>query len=370
MGAVRSAFSPSAAHRWAECPSSVHLGEAAKGLGLVPEAGEAAREGTVAMAVLERMLRHSLDAPEAALLAAEEDAIDVTEIKPDMFMAISYAARKMRPLIDDAFAWGVEERVAFLDVFGTCDFFAVKEESVGPGDYVRSLTVVDYKHGVGIPVSAEDNHQLILYAAGLAVAHSLMEHNSVRLVICQPRHIEGGWQDWETTVGEVLKAAKRMLDGRNRVGFQTGEHCKFCPAALLCPARRQEIQDTGGDVPQDPADLAGLLERGARVRDLLRAAENAALAKIQAGRVIPGWTVEEGRGSFNWRAGVEVAARETFGDLAFTTEMLTPAAIRDKLPNGKEFFDKHAFRKPGRPTLKRGDAEPRKIEWPKGSTDE
>lgn len=126
----------------------------------------------------------------------------------------------------------------------------------------------------------------------------------------------------------------------------------------------------GEDVPQDPADLAGLLGRGARVRDLMRAAEAAAVAKIQAGRVIPGWTVEEGRGSFNWRAGAEVAARETYGDLAFTTEVLTPAAIRDKLPNGKEFFDKHAYRKPGRPTLKRGDAEPRKIEWPKGTNDE
>ena len=107
------------------------------------------------------------------------------------------------------------------------------------------LDVVDYKHGVGVRVDAQDNPQMQLYALG-AVARfgSLYDFTNVRCTIIQPR-IGNLSEEYLTTEellawadAEVVPAARLAWEGKG--DFRPGEHCRFCSARAVCAARAAE----------------------------------------------------------------------------------------------------------------------------------
>jgi len=111
---------------------------------------------------------------------------------------------------------------------------------------------VDYKFGEGIMVYAEDNDQLLFYAwvkiANTDFVSSLSHHKKVILAIIQPADKREEYLDiWEVTVGRILKfgndfmaavdVAEASKPGEN---LNTGSHCRFCPAAAICPKKLAE----------------------------------------------------------------------------------------------------------------------------------
>lgn len=114
------------------------------------------------------------------------------------------------------------------------------------------VSVFDYKHGQGIVVEVEDNEQELYYALGCAKELD-WAFETLDLVIVQPRarHADGRVRRWSTT-----KAYLKEFEGRLRTAaiateepdapLVAGDHCKFCKAAAVCPAMREETFNQAG----------------------------------------------------------------------------------------------------------------------------
>lgn len=113
-------------------------------------------------------------------------------------------------------------------------------------DY-KTVLVLDYKFG-SQRVKVEDNKQLQFYALSAKTdkkTSSLFdEAENVVYCIIQPKCASKPLL-WESSV-TALDAFKRELDEAlaNRDRVQEGEHCKYCPAMPICPAKRKEIPES------------------------------------------------------------------------------------------------------------------------------
>jgi len=361
-------FSPSGVSRWTKCSASVALSASAEALGIGDRGGgdesSYAREGTAAMAILERMLPgpgggSGAEFADAVVQACLDGAIDITEVKPDMREALDYAARALTPWALSASTHQVEATLHIPQVptYGHADFIAAKVE---PG--AEHLVVADYKHGEGIRVDAENNGQLMLYAAGAAAMFGMVRIDiPVTLIVVQPRHAAGGTKVWNTTLGTVLGFATEAGERSREFSYQTGPHCQFCTGAPICGLRIRELErlsahdpdvvvrDTTGEV------MAKVLQDARRVRELISRTEKAAIARLLAQRRVPGFSLSEGPGRLMWKSTAEQALKAAYGDRAYVTDVLSPAQVRDTLPGGKEFVQMHSFRRPGNPTLEQKD---------------
>lgn len=123
------------------------------------------------------------------------------------------------------------------EAFGTCDCIMIG------GD---ELIITDYKHGKGVPVSAQDNPQMLLYALGALKLYRPIYGDMIRRVstyIDQPRldSYDGASMTVEELLawGESIKpkaAAAFMGTGE----FAPGEWCRFCRAKAKCRARANQ----------------------------------------------------------------------------------------------------------------------------------
>ena len=100
----------------------------------------------------------------------------------------------------------IEKRVDFSqyvpDGFGTADCILLSG---------NTLHVVDLKYGKGVPVSAEENPQMMLYALGAYQAYSfLYDIRNIHLVIVQPRL--DSITEWECSLEELLEFAEYVKD--------------------------------------------------------------------------------------------------------------------------------------------------------------
>jgi hypothetical protein len=131
-----------------------------------------------------------------------------------------------------------EQRVDFSDWvpdgFGTADVVILSK---------HSIRVIDLKFGKGVPVHAQDNTQLRLYALG-AYSKFKEEYPDIKEVsytIHQPR-LDSISSDG-TTVAKLVDwanyfvkpKAKRAWAGTGE--FLPGDHCQFCRAKATCRAR-------------------------------------------------------------------------------------------------------------------------------------
>jgi hypothetical protein len=131
-----------------------------------------------------------------------------------------------------------EQRVDFSDWvpdgFGTADVVILSE---------HSIRVIDLKFGRGVPVSAQDNSQLRLYALG-AYAKFKEEYPNIKEVqytIHQPR-LDSISTDG-TTIAKLLDWAKYYIAPKAKKAWAgsgeyiPGEWCQFCKAKSQCRAR-------------------------------------------------------------------------------------------------------------------------------------
>lgn len=162
-------LSASSAHRWLNCPGSVQLEQA------YPDTtSEFAAEGTLAHEICELKLRAYAIEPMgkaeyssrmAALKANELYKLEM-ETSTDVYLEYIKAVMLSYPVQPAVVA---EKRVDYSayapDGFGTADCLVLA------GDV---LHVIDYKHGKGVPVSADHNPQMMLYALGAISAYSML----------------------------------------------------------------------------------------------------------------------------------------------------------------------------------------------------
>lgn len=131
-------------------------------------------------------------------------------------------------------------------------------EFCGSLDYLVQVddlaVIIDYKHGTGIIVEAENNKQLLYYALKLLRARP--EIRKFLLVIHQPRAFstKGPYREWEVSAEAVREWGERVLfpamaSAGKDLSLVPGTHCRFCPARLGCPALDAMAQAAAGAEP-------------------------------------------------------------------------------------------------------------------------
>lgn len=116
----------------------------------------------------------------------------------------------------------------------------------------RYLIITDLKYGRGVQVFAEDNEQLLIYAAAaLDELDVLEEIEYIVLRIAQPRldHFD----EWFITrtelkerIREIRYVAEQVLGGEESTLHATpgDKQCKFCRAKSTCPEHRDSVLQT------------------------------------------------------------------------------------------------------------------------------
>ena len=252
-------LAPSSAERWMQCPGSVQLIEEEE---LESPASAASMEGTRAHDLLERGLqalmqgRATLRDPGFAR-AMQNWAYEVGAEEDDTPSAVIYALDVINQMCSSA-SPGTETVTLHSESFyslewagvpgldgGTADVVLIESGAAG----VQEVSVIDYKHGVGVVVEPYFNPQLMLYAAGALQAFDGQidagRDLPLNLCIIQPRARRGEpvkiWQTttsklWGWFTGDLLPAARLAVSGEGEL-LPSRDACRFCPARDLCPAR-------------------------------------------------------------------------------------------------------------------------------------
>ena len=288
-------LSASASSRWLACPPSARL-ESRFPDGQSPYAAE----GTQAHALAEGMLQpYTEDGRVPFTLSGPEwpkDMLDYVDVYVSIVLEKLNEARKKTP---DAVLL-VEQRL---------DFSPWVPEGFGTGDAVvisdNTLEIIDLKYGKGVPVSAEDNSQMRLYALGAFHNYGILyDFDRITMTIVQPRLDSVSSQtvdlkdllDWGDKV--KLVAAKAW---RGEGEYCAGPHCRFCRAAVRCKKLAEYNLDClryefmAADL-MDPEDIVEVLKVEADVTSWLKTVKEYALDQaVNHGEKFPGMKLVEGR---------------------------------------------------------------------------
>lgn len=145
---------------------------------------------------------------------------------------------------------------------GTVDYAFLRMDDDGKPE---GLFIRDLKYGMGVPVDAEENTQLAIYAQSLIADLTtwygkLPDHLQVSIGIHQPRyHGDDTLKLWEITVGELReftkaigKTAKRIAKASHTDELEfvpSDDTCRFCDAKYICKARQEAaFQDVPAEV--------------------------------------------------------------------------------------------------------------------------
>jgi hypothetical protein len=311
---------PSALSRVLACPGSFALSQRPEVKALGGRRSVYAAKGTVAHRVAEGVL--SGDAPVMGVTTQEGHDIDVDDQMVDAVRIYTELCETFIALSD----WHVVEQRVSLDdywlpdkppvpVFGTTDFAGFM---VGPG----LLRVIDYKHGAGVYVKAEDNPQALAYAAG-ALLICPYKVSEVEITIVQPN--AAGTKPIRTqrmpVVDLLMWVKETLIPGIERTQtepdtYVVGPYCRWCPGAAFCPllmaARETRAIEQFADHHMSPEDYAEGLEQAERAELWIKAFRDLCKGLIaETDMNIPGWDLVPTRPVRSWddEAQVEFAAK-------------------------------------------------------------
>ena len=248
-------LSPSASHRWLNCPPSAKL--CAR---LPDQSSGYSRQGTDAHTLcaylVEKALGRNPADPTEDLEFYDEEMQSGAEGYASFVMEELEKAKQTCP--DPAVM--VEQKV---------DFSRWVEGGTGTADCIilsdGTAEVIDYKHGVGVLVSSESeefggNPQLMCYCLGvLEMYDAIYDIDTVKMAIYQPRRENVSihtmskdellrWAD------EVLAPTARLaMEGKGE--FKAGGHCQFCKVKATCRKRAESNLELAKYDFAQPAEL-------------------------------------------------------------------------------------------------------------------
>lgn len=358
-------LSPSGASRWLECTPSARLEQQ-----FPDRSGDAAAEGTVAHALAELLVKKHL-----GLIPYGEYAEAVAEISQS-----KYFDAAMERHCEDYAVFVVEQLAeaqkhtpdALIFLERKLDLTEYVPEGFGTGDCViiadTMMIIIDLKYGKGVPVSAENNKQMMLYSLGaLSDFDYIYNISDVRMVIFQPRL--DSISTWETPVAELRNWSELELKPRAALAFegkgeyQPGLHCRFCKAKAVCKANadynlqlaRYEFKDPN---VLDEEAVADILHRAEQFYNWLKGVEDYALTEaVTNGKKWPGFKLVEGRSNRKYADTDKISdilKRQYAEDLIFKPQELRGITELEKVIGKKEFgtlVGEYIIKPPGKPTL-------------------
>jgi hypothetical protein len=353
-------LSASSAHRWLACPPSAVAAEL-----YPPQDTVYTREGTLAHEIAE-LVASGREKPENIETGHDRNGNPVEATREMVEHAKGYRDYIQEHITGENALVLLEQRVDFSpwvpDGFGTCDCILIQ------GD---TLTVIDYKYGEGVAVSAQDNPQMRLYALGALNDYGFAyDVEKIETHIYQPRinniSVEQLTLDDLMTWAEKIKPiAERAAKGEGE--YNTGDHCKFCPHTGQCRRLAEVclrfVKHRGvkiGVPVLAPFEVAEALEMEPLITLWLKRVKEQALTSMLNGEQVPGWKVVEGKlGNRKWADEMQtfqaLTAAGYCAEEVTETKLLSPAAMDKALGKKKaaELLAGHVTRTPGAPTLAR-----------------
>ena len=288
-------LSASSSHRWIACPPSARLCANYEDTG-----SEYAQQGTDAHSLCEHKLKLSLG------METTDPTEGLSFYDEEMEECVCGYAEYVLSLVEEAKNI-CKDPVVLIEQ--RLDFSRFVEEGFGTGDCViiadGTLYIIDYKHGKGVEVSAEENPQMMLYALGaLELFDGIYDIDTVRMAIYQPRRENVSVYVMEKAdllqwaEGELRKKAKLAYAGEGE--FHAGEHCRFCKAKAVCRKRAEynlELAKYDFEMPATLEDdeIAAILVKADELAAWAADVKEFALQQALSGVKYDGFKIVEGR---------------------------------------------------------------------------
>lgn len=356
----------SGASRWMKCPGSVGLG-----YGLADQESDHAALGTAAHALAEICLEQDADAWEfvgtkwgggvyypPGVGEPPEGAVGFDKAMADAVQEYLDAVRTEHPDRNQGNFW-VEKEFYCPELH---PLFYGKSDCVYLDLPFRTLHVWDYKNGAGIVVEVDRNPQLLYYAAGIVQVLEVWEGiDHVVVHVAQPNgfHLDGPIRDFKLSIADLDKflyeeLLPAMEHAERDDTTKSGEHCRFCPVRFRnCPQHAADL----GELERMMASMEGRTAAEhtnpeiARFNELFavmkikaKANEQVIFERLMAGQQVPGHKLVQARSNRTWKEEAEPELKKEFKKQAYTDPTLKSPAEIDKLPKGKAFTARYAFK--------------------------
>lgn len=258
-------------------------------------------------------------ADEGTLLHNVMDLILTTNQTPESFAGMEYEGIKLtQELIDEKvypalraldeidpnkeMEYATETRVGFGDllpgVFGSTDLL---------GRIGRRAFILDWKFGSGVPVDAEDNPQLMFYAAAAMRTPEVQwvfdDCDEIECIIVQPPSVKRWTTDKKRIKvfeQELLMAVKiaQLPDAP----INTGDHCRWCAAKPTCPKMTGAV-DRAVHAQLDilnVAQISSYLKQADMLEQWITDLRALAHQVLEAGKPVPGYKLVAKRAIRQW----------------------------------------------------------------------
>lgn len=329
-------FGGSTAERTINCPGWRQLADRAP----TPPTSPYAHEGAVLHDCMERILLE-----QTTVNTLHGETIDGIEIDDDRHRRLVAATNAFVTLSREYGMAEYEPEVGAEyahDVGGHADFVGVSEDG-------KTVFVGDFKFGSGYQIDPFENAQAMFYAfvlrAGSPVADMFQKAEQVALVIIQPNDRDmdtlriwtapmGAIDEFELSFEKALRRARQ-----DNPPLRVGEHCRFCPAAALCPERTGMAHRALLMPPDDLEQLADCMSMLPSLRDWINEVEQTALRQLERGAEVPGYKLVQKRAIRRWSEDEDVIykklARKLGGRKAMTVSKLCSPAQAAKLAKAR-----------------------------------
>lgn len=337
-------LSASGSAMWMNCPGSIQAQE-----GLPNTSSPFAEEGTLAHELADMCLKAQVDAEFyiGEIVNAESNGKEISVVVDrEMANFIQEYLDYVRSFETENSQLFTEEKVSFSHIvdngFGTIDSAIF--------DYdIKVLHIFDLKYGRGIEVSAIDNTQGLLYAAGIKNELGWIGIEKIVIHIVQPRKYNTS--SFEVSIEELIKfeefAKQKALEtakiNAKRVAGE--KQCEFCLARFTCKERDMHfsriIINDFKDLTEDDMDnisnerIKTILDNKNFVIKFLKDIETNAFERLSKGEAIPGYKLVQGISNRKWLPEAENVLIEKLGEKAYSKELINITAA-EKLLNKKE----------------------------------
>lgn len=358
MSVKHALLSASSAHKWISCPPSALLSKKFE-----DTSSSFAQEGTDAHTLAQYKLEKLLG------LETKDPTESLSFYDEEMNSHAEYYAAFVIEQLEKARETCADPQILIEQKL---DFSKYVPEGYGHVDCLiisdGTLTVIDYKYGLGIKVSAERNPQMFCYAlGGLALFDGIYDIDNIHLIIYQPRR--ENISEYSISKSELIKWAEEVLTPTAQLAikgegeYKAGEHCQFCKAKATCRKRAEynlELAKYDFEVPAtlDNDEIAAILTKADELVSWANDIKEYALMEALNGTKFNGFKVVAGRSNRKYTDEAAVAdVVIATGNDPYEKKLLGITAMTALL--GKKTFEDIlgglTFKPPGKPVLVTAD---------------
>lgn len=328
------------------------------------ERNPAAEEGTAAGEYLQHLLENNMQAPTAT------HAKNGHPFDDDMKFYLTPIAEEIRARAHNTNAVLCEQRIDWK----ASDNVAIRGQfDISYIDASGYLNIDDLKYGWGI-VEPVENWQLLAYAIGRLLQLNF-HPNGVVLRIYQPRphHELGPVRTWVIDTDQLgfyrSQISARMMEiEQGDKSLVTGPQCKYCRAAVRCPAANKAfyrgVEVVQNEFLQDslsPEELSFQLDLITRIEELVKIKKDSlralAVDRLKQGQIVPNYVTENNYGDRKWKAGIKPEAIKMLTNIDITERVMLSPAKAEKVGVAKEVVNALVDRHFLGPKLKRVDTQ-------------